>query len=444
MSTAPQGERLQGWLQAEGLQEHWLQAQRRAADRALADRDPRIPGLMWVLDDELLSELLGESVRIIRTRYKPHTSALVAFRRAGTGAGSYGWASTTAPEHVGKLRRRADSSQQRGGGIRLFQPAHLHPDVAVAAGPIEEDWPLRPNLRWLRDHGLRRLGALPAAGRFLDPPLSVLRYNPERRLVARVPAETASVVIKTAVQADEAAAGLRLRQRLQSHGIPVLPELADPECAAHGISASPGWGQGDLGGGDNHPAAYRAGQALAALHGMDAGAGADPMADREDLARQLAATRSMITRLLPGLQAPATLLAGRLLDTIGAAGPQRQQPVLVHGDFSADQVLVDGPAIRIIDFDRVRTSDPARDLGSFAAVEDIADPAGAGPVAGGRKTALLIDGYRAAGGHVTQERVDSWAAFRLFLNSVDPFRNRASDWPSDTNWHIRRALELIA
>jgi len=45
---------------------------------------------------------------------------------------------------------------------------------------------------------------------------------------------------------------------------------------------------------------------------------------------------------------------------------------------------------------------------------------------------------------VTQAGLDSWAAFRLFLNSVDPFRNRASDWPADTNWQIRRALELIA
>ena len=443
MST-PQGQRLQG---------QWLQAQRRDADRALAARDPRIPGLNWVLDDELLSELLGESVQIIRTRYKPHTSALVAFRRAGygagsgsdgSGAGSYGWALTTTPEHVGKLQQRADSSQQRGGGIRLIQPDHLHPDVAVAAGPIQEDWPLRPNLRWLRDHGLRRLGALPSAGSFLDPPVSVLRYNPERRLVARVPTETVPVVVKTAVHADEAAAGLRLRQRLQSHGIPVLPELADPECAAHGISASPGWGQGDLGGGGNDPAAYRAGQALAAIHGMDTEPGADPMADMEDLVRQLMATRSMITCLLPGLEAPVDALTGRLLAAVGAAGPRRQQPVMVHGDFSADQVLVDGPAIRIIDFDRVTTSEPARDLGSFAAVEDIADPAGVGPVAGGPKTAQLIDGYRDAGGHVTQAGVDSWAAFRLFLNSVDPFRNRASDWPADTNWQIRRALELIA
>ena len=103
-----------------------------------------------------------------------------------------------------------------------------------------------------------------------------------------------------------------------------------------------------------------------------------------------------------------------------------------------------GSAVRIIDFDRVRTSDPARDLGSFAAVEDTADPTGAGPSAGGRKTARLIDGYRAAGGQVSQARVDSWAAFRLFLDSVDPFRNRAGDWPADTNWHVRRALELIA
>ncbi|MFE4227969.1 phosphotransferase family protein [Arthrobacter sp. NPDC056886] len=421
-----------------------LQAQRREADRALAARDTRIPGLAWVLDDELLSELLGESVRITRTRYKPHTSALVAFSRAGDGAGSFGWASTTAPEHVGKLQRRAESSRKRDGGIRLLQPDDLQSDVVVAVGPIDEDWPLRPNLRWLQDHGLGRLGALAAAGRFLEPPVSVLRYNPERRLVIRVPSATLPVVVKTAAHADRAAAGRHLRQRLASHGVPVLPELADPECAAHGISASPDWGHGDLSGGDNDPAAYRAGQALAALHGMDPETSTEPTAPAEDLERQLAATRSMITCLLPGLEAPATRLTDRLLASLGAAGPHGPQHVLVHGDFSADQVLVDGPAIRIIDFDRIRTSEPARDLGSFAAVEDIADPAGAGPNAGGRKTAQLIDGYRGAGAHVSQARVEDWAAFRLFLNSVDPFRNRASDWPADTDWHLRRALELVA
>jgi hypothetical protein len=146
-----------------------LQAQRRDADRALAVRDIRIPGPNWVLDNELLSELLGESVRITRTRYKPHTSAIVTFRRAGNRAGSYGWASTTTPGFVEKLQRQADNSQKRGGA-RLVQPDDLHADVVVAVGAIDEDWPLRPNQQWLRDHGLGRLGALPAAERFLDPP----------------------------------------------------------------------------------------------------------------------------------------------------------------------------------------------------------------------------------------------------------------------------------
>jgi Phosphotransferase enzyme family len=428
------------------LQGQWLQAQRREADRALAARDTRIPALNWVLDDEMLSGLLGERVRITRTRYKPGTSVLVAFRRGdGDGAESFGWASTTTAEHAGKLHRRAASSRGHGGGIRLVQPDTLDPDVVVAVGPIDEDWPLRPNLRWLRDHGLGRLGALPTTpGRFLDPPASVLRYNPERRLVLRVPSDTGPVVVKTAVQSDEGAAGIRLRQRLESHGVPVLSELADPECAIHGISASPAWGDGDLSGSDNDPAAYRAGEALAAIHGVDVGTGADPAAEIGDLVRQLAATRSMIVKLLPGLEPPVDRLTDQLLEKVCTTSPQGQQQVLVHGDFSADQVLVDGPAVRIIDFDRVRTSDPARDLGSFAAVEYIADPGGGGPVTGGRQTAQLIDGYREAGGHVSQARVETWAAFRLFLNSVDPFRNRASDWPADTNWHIRRALELIA
>lgn len=441
MSTALQGQNQQG---------QW-QAQRREADRALAARDTRIPALNWVLDDELLSELIGERVRITRTRYKPGTSVLVVFRRGGDGDGAetFGWATTTTAEHAGKLHRRAASSRGHGGGIRLVQPETLGPDVVVAVGRIDEDWPLRANLRWLRDHGLERLGAFPTTpGRFLDPPASVLRYNPERRLVVRVPSDTGPVVVKTAVQPDEGAAGIRLRQRLASHGVPVLAELADAESARHGISASPAWGNGDLSSRNNDPAAFRAGEALAVLHRIHVGPDADPAEEVGNLVRQLAATRSMIIRLLPGLEAPVTGLANRLLATTCSTSPRGQQSVLVHGDFSADQVLVDGAAVRIIDFDRVRTADPAMDLGSFAAVEEIADPAEAGAKAGtqagGRMTAQLVDGYRSAGGLASQTGVDTWAAFRLFLNSVDPFRNRAGDWPSDTTWHIRRALELIA
>jgi hypothetical protein len=373
-------------------------------------------------------------------------SVLVAFRRgAGDGAETFGWASTITAEHAGKLHRRAASSRRHGGGIRLVQPDPLDPDSVVAIGRIDEDWPLRANLRWLRDHGLGRLGSVPTTpGRFLDPPASVLRYNPHRRLVVMVPSDTGSVVIKTAAQPDEGAAGIRLRQQLARHGVPVLPELADPDCALHGISASPAWGDGDLSGSDNDAAAYGAGAALAAIHGLDVGIGADPTSEPGNLVRELAATRSMITRLLPGLEAPVNKLADLLLEKVRTTSLHGQQSVLVHGDFSADQVLVKGAAIRVIDFDRVATSDPAMDLGYFAAVEEVADRVEAGFEAGGRKTARLIEGYREAGGHVSLAGVDTWAAFRLFLGSVEPFRNRAGDWPADTTWHLHRALELIA
>jgi hypothetical protein len=419
--------------------------ERQEADRALAARDTRIPALVWLLDDELLSALIGESVHIARTRYKAQTSALIAFRRGGSGPDRYGWALTMSKTaDVGaKLQRRAQRSDTYGGGIRLFRPDPLQTDIVVAVGPIEDDWRLRPNLLWLRDHGLGRLGApLAVPDRFLNGRTRVLRYKPERRLVVRVPSGTRPIVVKTAAQPYSDGSGLRLRQRLDAHGVPVLPELADAECAAHGISASPEWGDGDLGSTDNDAAAYRAGEALAAIHGVPVGATEETANEVRNVERQLAATRSMIAALLPELEAPATRLADRLLAQLHAPD-LHGQPVLVHGDFSADQVLVRGSTVRIIDFDRFRTADPALDIGSFAAVEEITGHRPGGPEAGGRKAAHLIDGYQQAGGHVSRTGVDTWAAFRLFLGSVDPFRDRASAWPADTNWHIRRALELI-
>ena len=56
MSTAPQGQWPQG---------SWLQAQRREADHAPAVRDIRVPGLNWVLDDELPSGILGRALELI-------------------------------------------------------------------------------------------------------------------------------------------------------------------------------------------------------------------------------------------------------------------------------------------------------------------------------------------------------------------------------------------
>jgi hypothetical protein len=67
MSCVLRGQRLQG-LRGHRLQGQPLRAQRRDADRTLADRDGWIPALNWILDVELLSELTDERVHITRTR----------------------------------------------------------------------------------------------------------------------------------------------------------------------------------------------------------------------------------------------------------------------------------------------------------------------------------------------------------------------------------------
>lgn len=404
-------------------------------DRSLASRDAALPGLPWLLDNSRLSELLGETIRVTRVRYKPGTSLLVAFRRIRNGSFDYGWAYTLAAPDT-KLLRRESKSRSRGGNMRVLRPDPLHTDTLVGVGDVEDDWALHRNLAWLREIGAERLGLRPRPGAELLSGSSVLRYKPERRLVLFGRQASTAVVIK--IGAEPATPGQRayFLNRLQRHGVPLLPQLGDAECLEHGISACVAWGGGDLAGLDGDSCAFAAGEALARLHGI-------PVPDWQaaGITAQLQATRNMVSSLLPALEDTARCIEaelGSLLPDGAGSGP-----VLVHGDFSPDQVLVGGSEVRLIDFDRARAGSAEADLGSFAAAEETALRASGGASAGGPKTAGLTEGYRQAGGRFTQAGMDAWAAFRLFNASVDPFRDRSPDWAEDMSWHLSRAKDLI-
>ncbi len=441
------------------------------ADRSLAGRDPDLPCLSVVLDAGLLSSLMGEEVRITRVRYKPHTSALVAFIRTRGGVEDHGWAVTRAADAGAKLAGRAAVSARTGGGIRFLRPGPPDRDAFIAVGSVADDWALRKNLRWLAQRGLGQLGAVPRPGELLNGTAQVLRYNPERRLVLLEPTTAGPIVVKTAAHPLHEDADRWLQERLRRHGVPVLPELGDAQCSRRGTRASPAWGDGDLAAAGTPESARHAGAALAALHrvtGPEAGAppalgtaqgtieGAaqdSPPGPAADLAQgtaqanvfgyaadQLAPTLEMISALVPELAAPAERLAARIrrrLQDVSAGAA----PVLVHGDFSADQVLVSGGDVRLIDFDRARFGAAESDLGSFAAVEDIRQwQAAPGP---GPHTEALFQGYRDAGGRFAPGAVTAWAAWRLFCNSVDPFRERTTDWAEAIARHLDRAAELV-
>lgn len=413
---------------------------RHDADLALAGRDDALPALAVMLDDDRLSELVGEALHVTRVRYKPRTSLLVAFMHTGPGPDRYGWALSTAGNT--KLEGRAQSSARHGGGIRLIRFPVPRADAAIAVGGIGDDWALRKNLRWLEEHGLGRLGVVRAPGQGLPGgTVSVLRYKPERRLVLLADSPGAAIVIKTAaLPADEDAERL-FHQRLRRHGVPVLPRLGDAGCSSHGTSASPVWGDLDLAASDG-AGARRAGEALARLHGIpahtDAGPAAQPEAVR--LRLQLEATCSMVAALAPALGMPAARLADRIRRRLDEAsrGPAAVQ---VHGDFSADQVLVSGTEIRLIDFDRACAGSPESDLGSFAAVEEMSRWRGTALTT--LHTENLLDGYVQAGGRFRPRAMEAWTALRLFAGSIDPFRDRRPEWAAEMSRHLERAGELI-
>jgi aminoglycoside phosphotransferase (APT) family kinase protein len=156
----------------------------------------------------------------------------------------------------------------------------------------------------------------------------------------------------------------------------------------------------------------------------------------------------MVSWLHPELEKAAR----RLESALGARLAERgSQDVLLHGNFSPEQVLVKASEVRLLDFDQARSGDREADLGSFAAAEE-AGSRGSGAssasgdsgasCAGGSVTTSLAEGYASAGGYFTRAGMDAWAAFHLFTGCVEPFNDRSPDWAASMDWRLRRASEL--
>ncbi|QLD11518.1 phosphotransferase family protein [Microbacterium oleivorans] len=346
----------------------------------LRERDPRVPGLGTLLDADALGAVLGHPVHLRRVRYKPATSVIAAFD-SPHGAG---WAAA----YDGPDKARVSSVPHRR--------ADPVPGIAHAVtGTARTDRALAPAMREL---DRARPGELTGA--------QLLRHNPGRRLVL---AEAGGgAIVKVVARAADRLRPDALAVLLSDVGVPVLPaeRLTDRAWRA------PYWGEGDLTVAPSPDAAFRAGAALAALHRAPTPVAARPVTGPSDAA----AAATAIAAVLPELASRAAALAARH----PAGGPER----VVHGDFSADQVLVgaDGE-VRLIDFDRLGTGDPMRDLAGFAVEERMR--LGASPLIG-----ELIEGYRAAGGELDDARLRAWVPLCALGRAIEPFRRCDPDWPA--------------
>lgn len=416
-----------------------------AAEESLARRDPALPGLGLLLDEERLAEwlspALGRVVRVHRRhlRYKPGTSCVMSADADGQVLLLTAHPPANTVKHV-KTRERA------GRALVSEQPA-----LGVLAATPAADRDLRA-LALLADAESRRrlvgrlLGAGAWAGPVADP--APLRYKPHRRWVGVLTAGAGDPVLLRVYRreaARAAAAALaaleggmprtpRLLGRSRRHGALAVEFLAgSPLDRPAGVRAGPVAGYAEAGG------------ALARLHRRTGiplpvrPVDADVAAVR-DAARQLGA-------LLPELAVPACETADRIAACLvrpgepGAVGRSVEVPAVpIHGDFSPDQAVraPDG-TVGLIDLDSAALGDPAADLGCAAAAlsRDVALGTVSVPEATARLTALLA-GYAAAEGPAGVERARVHAAAHVLRRAVEPFRlGLTPDWPD-------AARELLA
>ncbi len=135
----------------------------------------------------------------------------------------------------------------------------------------------------------------------------------------------------------------------------------------------------------------------------------------------------------PGLADRLDALAARVADR-RLDGPS----VLLHGDASADQVLVDTASgtRQLNDFDRSSLGPAAIDLGSWLAVDRLAGVGASGP---------LLAGYAAAGGLVPDDdELTTGIARGLLLRATAPARLGEPDWRGRITARLDDLEEVLA
>jgi aminoglycoside phosphotransferase (APT) family kinase protein len=418
------------------------------ADAALAARDQALPGLATVLDSEAvaqavdrhLPELEVRKVTPHYVRYKPATSCMVAYRLAGVDG-----------ERMAYVKAwRGDASEKPQKLLHLprrFAADALEP-VALGGAVVLALFPWDRRLRAARRLGTAAgradlLGAvLPrdlAEGASLVP----LRYKPERRFVARVDGpEGPRAVLKCYTDSDYRPAFRAARAVRDADGLHTAQPLGDSE--RHRVLTGrwvPGACLEDLMADGSVDAAMLAsvGAALAGLHAQGGEGLRRPRRDAQRAA--LRAAVDAVSTALPETAELARDVADRA--ALRLAGPGHSATP-IHGDFSADQVLVAGGQLVIIDFDQAELGDPAADLGLFAANLE-ADVIGERlvPARAHALSQALMTGYTAAGGRDVRDGLAAATAGWLLRLAPEPFRHRRPDWPERTRGLLLRARELL-
>lgn len=434
-------------------------------------RDPLLPGLSAALDADHVAQLLDARLRALGQvdrrvlearpayiRYKPGTNAVVQYQLRLRDRSGVTWSPPVAfalypGDHAAQLaarRRTRELAARLPAGPWPLGGAWAEQDLGALAQGFPFDRTI-PGLASAVDP--RQLAGLIACGRPAEPApdglaITLLRHKPGRRAVLRAAARDGrSWFVK---------AGPELRPALLAALAAVLAErgLRTPAI----VAADPDRGlvlQQGL-----------AGRRLA----LDAAAGSDrddggvqPPADglAELICAQLRGVQGLDPTRLPGLRAwdPLPVLA-RAVAALAPLRPERagdlarlaarleaawrrqppRPPVLVHGDFYEDQVLLDPRlGLALLDWDEAGLGPAALDAACWLAHAQAAAHEGeTAPVAAEQIRAAWL-GARPR----DARQLDLLACIQLLALAPGPFRRLEPRWPEVVDRRLRQVDLLL-
>lgn len=301
--------------------------------------------------DQLPRALEGRRLQLVRSKYKPGRKLTAYYRTGGT-------------EEL--LGEDLAVSWQVDGRVRVLQfPADPDlPQLARLSDPAE----------------LAAVVETLCGSAYPLPVIRTVRYRPGQRHVLQARCSPGPTVY---VKTDRDDSGARavpvarflttaLRRRCTNVRVAqplghAAPERASLWWQSPGVPASAVVSRGR--GGES--VASLAGRVARAIHDCPADDAAPPgpaVLGRHDVHAEAAATLRAgehISALLPSVGRTYGLLVAVLLDELSRQPAERA--TLIHGDLKADNLLVDGELVRVLDVDRARWAEPALDLGKFLA-----------------------------------------------------------------------------
>ncbi len=356
-----------------------------SVDAGVVARQRDLPSLALLLDDEQLSRWLrqagrlgaAETAQVDRIRLKPGTRVQAAIRCGpdGTWLLAHGFTASS----WSKGRKELTVAQRRGHRALTCAQLRLVVTDMVADRDLRALAALRPDGRdGVRPESASRWSPAAGPAGTASTLARTIGYNPARRWVGtlhpalpsevddrRGPAGPAVAVLKVHADADAGAIGSasRVARRLAASGV-ATPEAVRIRGGMVMLPWVPGTPADPMSGTDQDAVAelvsrlswVRPRREVTAL----------PSLDHERIADLVTVAVASLAAVDPVAGARAQQLAARLVPLLRGSG---EDPVLVHGDLSSDQVVMGEQGPVLIDLDRAAAGPRGWDAASWMAAQ---------------------------------------------------------------------------